>query len=110
LRAVLTVALDVLPATVQPEVGSVLEVLQAYSNLTAFAAVILPVSAPFELVRLVTLTVGAAAVPTDTLALFVPVSICSVPVSLLISLICELQSILVSLIGDAAFSGTVPVK
>ena len=66
-RAAVTVAPDVLPPAInQPDEGIVEEVLQAYSILAALLALISPVSVPFELVRLVTLTVGFAAWPTVT--------------------------------------------
>ena len=79
--------LDVLLEVIQPEVGSVEDVLHAYSSLTAFAAVILLLSAPLELVIAPTLTVGLAAVLTVTVVLGVPLYEESVPLPLLISLI-----------------------
>ena len=107
---VVTVALVVLLSILQPEAGTVLLSVHTYSSFLALVAVILPVSMPLALVIVPMLTVGAATVPTVTLALFSVMNPETLPVSSDISLICEAQSSLLNLIGLPAFVGTVPVK
>ena len=107
---VVTVALVVLLSILQPEAGTVRLLVHTYSSFAALVAVILPVSTPPVLVMSPILTVGAAAVPTVTSVLLSSVNLEFVPVSLHISLICEVQSSEFSLIELPARAGTVPVK